>query len=144
MIIIKTTSDEVVLFDSDSLYIFNQKDLFIKDRLIIGFLMLGFAFLGIYFQPSYKINFFLISWILLFLTWVFYIVKNLRRNNYPERLIYPEIVKIEVSYNSNGVYLLQVYSALYRKPIVLFTREFNDDFILFMHVQKVSIIKTNF
>ncbi len=74
MLIIKTISEKVLLFDETGLYIYNQKDSYRSERLIFALFMMIFACIGIFLQPNYKLNFFIISWAMLFLVWIIYLL----------------------------------------------------------------------
>ena len=142
MIIIKTLSDKVVVFDENGLHFFNHKDSLKNERMLFSFFMILLACAGILLKPNHKINFFLISWLLLLIVWIVYFVNQLLKKKYPEKLSFSEIVKISISQNRNR-YSINIFYNQNKKPLRLSTSTLDDKLFPFLEERNIQIEKLN-
>jgi hypothetical protein len=142
MIIIKTLSDKVVVFDENGLQFFNHKDSLKYERLLFSFFFILLACAGILLKPNHKINFFSISWLLLLIVWIVYFVNQLLKQKYPEKLSFSEIEKISISQNRNRN-SINIFYNQNKKPLRLFTSTLDDKLLPFLEERNIKIEKPN-
>jgi len=121
MILLKTLSDNVALFNDNGLYFLDQEKALQMEKLFFASGLMLLAGIGIYLQPSSVIGYYTILWTILGTTWVGYFVGNFLRNNYPDRIFYRDIEKVSVVFKMDH-YELSIYSVECGKPVRLATR----------------------
>ena len=138
MILLNSLSGKVVLFDQTSLSIFNQKDTYQKERLLLALFMMGFACLGIYLQPDFRADLFFFAWITLFFVWLVYFLLHFFRHSDPESLPYSEIQNVTIHFRKLR-YEIKIYYSQNKRAVCLSTRILDEKLISFLKEQKIRV-----
>lgn len=139
MYVIKSTSDENILFDEKEILILNNQYITKQQRFIIAIIGILIAIIGIIFHYREETLFFFIAYILLLVVWGGYFIGYLIKKKDPEIIKYDELTKIEVKSSGRKI-IIKLFIKDRSDPFKITTKQIDENFIEFLKKMNLKII----